>query len=100
MSTPREYLVFLRGPAPLMTYGFMTDGGTEGGYRAGVQHLPLIVDFPEPADNQSDDFGLQGGGGFTVVLADEPDDRDWFLQLEDFSFWLLEDNTGRITVEY
>lgn len=95
-TEPRGYQVFLRGPVGLNTHAF----GTEAAYRGGVRHQPLIAEFPEPSDNQPDDFGIQGGGGFTVEIADEVGDLDWFLLLEDLSWLLLEDGSGRIILEY
>lgn len=97
-TEPRKYHVFVRGPVGLDTHAFSS--GTEDDYRGGVRHLPLLADFPAPQDNQADDFGIQAGGGFTVEIADEVGDLDWFILQEDFSYVLLEDNTGRLVQEY
>lgn len=100
MATPiehawREYAAFLRGPVGLNTFGF----GTVDAYRAGVQHVGLLQVFPEPSDSSVDDFGIQRGGGFTVEIADEPDDADWFWLWDDGSR-ILWDDGERIILEY
>lgn len=104
MATPtehgkREYEAFLRGPVGLNTFAF----GTIDAYRNGVQHQGLLAVVPEPADNPLDDFGIQEGGGFTVVISDEIDgagELDWFLLQENGDRIILEDDSGQIILEH
>jgi hypothetical protein len=101
MPTPtehawRETWAFLRGPVGVDTFAF----GTVDAYRNGVQHAPLLQEFPEPSDNSTDAFGIQAGGGFTVEIADELVDNDWYLLQEDFSRIVLEDGSGALIMEY
>lgn len=91
----REYQAFLRGPVGFNSFAF----GTVDAFRAGVQHLGLIITFPEPTENTSDDFGIQQSGGFTVEIADESDDSDWYILQEDLSRILLEDLSGALIQE-
>jgi hypothetical protein len=49
---------------------------------------------PSPDDSALNDFGLVMPGGFTVEIADEATDADWYILLEDGSRILLEDGSG------
>ena len=95
-TEPRKYQVFLRGPVPDQTFGF----GSVAAQRSGIQHFPLLVDFPEPSDNSGDEFGIQQGGGFTVGIADEMGDEDWPILDENGDPLISEDGTGQIVQEY
>jgi len=52
------------------------------------------IKFHYPAKPLGDDFGIPGGGSFTVEISDEPHENgiaDWHLLLEDETKLLLED---------
>jgi hypothetical protein len=101
MATPtehawREYEAFLRGPIGVNTFAF----GTVSAFRSSVQHIGLLAIFPEPTDAVTDDFGIQPAQTFMVEIADETDDDDWYITLEDGSRLLLEDGSGALIMEY
>jgi hypothetical protein len=92
----REYLAFLRIPASVAMFRF----GTVDQYRGGYQHFGLIAAVPSPDDSALNDFGLVMPGGFTVEIADEPGNDDWYILFEDESRILLEDGSGDFIMEY
>src|SRR5258706_10646609 len=99
----RDYEVYLHGPVGVNTCAF----GTVAAVRSGVQHVALLSIFPEPADNGSDDFGIQEPGNFTVEIADEASEGgidglgpDWYLLWEDGTRIVLEDGSGCLIQEY
>jgi hypothetical protein len=104
MATPtthdrREYEAFLRGPADLNAFAF----GTVDAYRSGVQHHRQLAVIPEAADNPLSDFGIQAGGGFQVVIADELEGDgvlDWFLLMEAGAGYVLAEDGSKIILEY
>lgn len=101
MATPtehawREYLAFLRAPVPSAMFRF----GTVDEYRGGLQHIGQIATIPAPDDSALNDFGMLQSGGFTVEIADEPANDDWYLLLEDGSRIVLEDGSGDLIMEY
>jgi hypothetical protein len=95
-SASREYQAFLRIPAGANAFAF----GTVEAFRNGVWHQGLLSAVPEPADNSSGAFGIQTGGGFTVEIADESSDEDWFLLDENHELLILEDGSGFLILEY
>jgi hypothetical protein len=104
MATPtphdkREYEAFLRGPAAVNTFAF----GTVDAYRSSVQHHGQLAVIPEPAENPLSDFGIQEGGGFTVVISDEVAGDgvlDWFLLMEGGAGYILAEDGSKIILEY
>lgn len=94
----RKYQAFLRGPADTKTFAYTTVNASDA-YRSGVHHAPLMAVFPEPVDNEADEFGIMQGGGFTVEIADE-DLGNWYVLQEDGSRILLEDGSGSIIKEF
>ncbi len=102
MTTPtehnsREYQAFLRGPVETDTFAF----GTVEAYRGSRWHAPRLTIFPAPSDGLDGDFGIIGGGGFTVEIVDEAGTADWYVTQEDgHSKILLEDGSGAVIQEY
>lgn len=100
MATPvesqgRDYEVFLRGPVPNMQFCF----GSLDEYRGGLWHKGRLVEFPAPTDNEVNDFGIQTGGGFDVVILDEMDDLDWPIEDENYDP-ILDESGDPLITEY
>lgn len=95
-SASRETQAFLRAPAGDNTYCLATVETV----RNGLQYSGRILDFPAPQDNAVDDFGIQQGGGFTVEIADEPNDDEWPILDQAGDFMQTNDGTGILVQNY
>lgn len=95
----REYIVYFRGPADTPVFYL----STRDAVRDGNKYIGLLTAIPEPVDNPLNDFGIQGGGGFTLEIADYAEawpgvTSGYALLLEGGDNLLLEDG-GRILLE-
>lgn len=98
--TSRDYAAFLSGPAGFDTYAFTTSTDPAQAVRNGIAYSPQIVDFPAPADNAPDDFGIIASGSFEVEIADEPTDEDWPLLDSSGNFLLADSGTEQLVQDY